>query len=531
MKAVILARVSTEEQRDAGNSLPAQIERIRSYCQRKEFNVVETFSFDESAYKTKRDEFDKILEFLDQTKEKVAVCFDKVDRLSRNVFDKRVSTLYEKAVDNQIELHFVSDGQIINSQMSAVEKFQFGMSLGLAKYYSDAISDNVVRAFEQKRRDGEITGQCCLGYIHAVDLMANKTVVPDPDRAHLIVKIFQMYGTGNHSMKTILEEVTKAGLRSRKGFKLSKSAIENVLKEPFYYGMARCKKYNQIYAHKYERLITKELFDRCLKIRSARKSQPNKAHSKDFIFKGLLRCQNCGCSMSPEFHKKPSGLEFRLYACTNSKGICKRVYVNENDLLKPVYDVLDRLASIEQYVQDTLVTELRMTSEAEVAYHRAQVTRIRNEQDQYLRRKDVLLNCLLDESITKADYDKKLQEIMDKLQVLSIEMEEHSKADYDYQTTVATVLSVARRARAIFDGSEIHEKRAFINYLVLNPTVAGKELVFELRKPFDLVLNLADEQRKTVTISGNRPSWLRLLDGFRTTNWKEWNMAMAQVAL
>ncbi len=509
MKAVVLARVSTEEQKDAGNSLPAQIERVRAYCGRRQFEVVEVFSFDESAYKTKRDEFDKILEFLDQTKEKVAVCFDKVDRLSRNVFDKRVSTLYEKAVDNQIELHFVSDGQIINSQMSAVEKFQFGMSLGLAKYYSDAISDNVVRAFEQKRRDGEITGQCCLGYIHAVDLMGNKTVIPDPDRAHLIVKIFQMYGTGNHSMKTILEEVTKAGLRSRKGFKLSKSAIENVLKEPFYYGMARCKKYAQIYAHKYERLIAKELFDRCLKIRSVRKSKPNKAHSKDFIFKGLLRCQNCDCSMSPEFHKKPSGLEFRLYACTNSKGVCKRVYVNENDLLKPVYDVLDRLASIEQYVQDTLVTELRMTSEAEVAYHRAQVTRIRNEQDQYLRRKDVLLNCLLDESITKADYDKKLQEIMDKLQGLGIEMEEHSKADYDYQTTVATVLSVARRARDIFDGSEIHEKRAFINYLVLNPTVAGKELVFELRKPFDLVLNLADEKRKTVGISADRPSWLR----------------------
>ena len=40
--------------------------------------------------------------------------------------------------------------------MSAVEKFQFGMSLGLAKYYSDAIGDNVKRAFEKKRRNGEL---------------------------------------------------------------------------------------------------------------------------------------------------------------------------------------------------------------------------------------------------------------------------------------------------------------------------------------------------------------------------------------
>ena len=52
------------------------------------------------------------------------------------------------AVSDKIELHFVSDGQVIDNNMSAGDKFAFGMKLGLAKYYSDAISDNVKRAFE-----------------------------------------------------------------------------------------------------------------------------------------------------------------------------------------------------------------------------------------------------------------------------------------------------------------------------------------------------------------------------------------------
>src|SRR3989338_11011770 len=166
MKAIILARVSTEEQKDAGNSLPAQIVRMEEYCKRKGFDIAETFSFDESAYKTKRDEFDKVLEYLKTHSEKFAFCFDNVARLSRNVFDKRVSLLYDKAVADEIELHFVSDGQVIGPSMSAVEKFQFGMSLGLAKYYSDAISDNVKRAFEQKRRVGEWTGGVRIGYLN-----------------------------------------------------------------------------------------------------------------------------------------------------------------------------------------------------------------------------------------------------------------------------------------------------------------------------------------------------------------------------
>ncbi len=143
MKAILIARVSTEEQKEAGNSLPAQISRLKSYCESRDFEVIRTCSFDESAYSNDRSEFDRIIDFILKQKERVAVCADKVDRLSRNVFDKRISVLYEKALSDEIELHFVSDGQVINSRISAVEKFQFSISLGLAKYYSDAISDNV----------------------------------------------------------------------------------------------------------------------------------------------------------------------------------------------------------------------------------------------------------------------------------------------------------------------------------------------------------------------------------------------------
>jgi DNA invertase Pin-like site-specific DNA recombinase len=116
---------------------------------------MEVFSFDESAYKVKRDEFDKILDIAKDSKEKMAVCFDKVDRFSRNVFDKRVATLYDLAMQDKIELHFVSDNLVINSSISAGQKFQFGMQLGLSKYYSDAISDNVKRAYENKIKAGE----------------------------------------------------------------------------------------------------------------------------------------------------------------------------------------------------------------------------------------------------------------------------------------------------------------------------------------------------------------------------------------
>lgn len=510
MKAINVSRVSTEEQKEAGNSLPAQIERIDGYCKRKSFEVVKSFSFDESAYKEKRDEFDKLLEYVQKIskKEKVAVCFDKVDRLSRSVFDKRVGTLYEMAVADIIELHFVSDGQVINNSMSAVEKFQFGMSLGLAKYYSDAIGDNVKRAFEQKRRNGEWTGAVRLGYLNVQldrEKRLRKDIIIDPERSHLIYKMFEIYATGNHSLETIRTEVTKLGLKTLKGNKLSKSGVQNILKDSFYCGIAISKKYGS-FAHKYPHLITKELFNKCQQVCDKRKQIPSKMLSNDFIFKGLLKCQNCGCSMSPEIKTKKSGLTYTYYSCTNAKGVCKRVYVPEKDLLKPVYDVLDRFESITEETQNDLVNELRKNTEAEVVFHKAQIERIRNENDNLKEKQNRLLDAYIDQSITKDIYDKKNQEYQDQIQVLEIEMSEHRKADYDYQTTVATVLSVARRAKTIFENSsDIAGKRAFLNYILQNPTVKGKKLYFSIASPFNLVLELADS-----------PNWLRILDDVRT---------------
>ncbi len=156
MKAILVARVSTDEQREANNSLPAQTHRMEDYCEKRNSPIIESHSFDESVYREKeKSEFDVIIASIEAQKEKIMVCFDKVDRLSRNIFDKKIPILYNMALSGKIEIHFVSDGQIIHSNMSAGDKFMFSVKLGLSKYYSDAISDNVIRAFNEKRRNGE----------------------------------------------------------------------------------------------------------------------------------------------------------------------------------------------------------------------------------------------------------------------------------------------------------------------------------------------------------------------------------------
>ena len=94
-----------------------------------------------------------------------------------------------------------------------------------------------------------------------------------------------------------------------------------------------------------------------------------------------------------------------------------------------------------------------------------------------------------------------MQQFKEKQYELNAELEQHTDADYDYSTQVATVLDLSRRIKEIFESSETEEKRQILNYLLQNPTVKGKKLEFELRKPYNLVLELA-----------SCPDWLREQD-------------------
>jgi site-specific DNA recombinase len=492
MKAITLARVSTEEQREAGNSLPAQQLRLLTYIEKTQKLVLDKeFIFDESAYKEHRKEFDKVIDYILSQKEVVAFCCDKVDRLTRD-FLVGLPILEKLRREGKIELHFPSDNLVLHQNSPATDLFHFNIAVSLAQYYSNAISDNVKRAYEKMRRDGLWVSKVPLGYRRDTDVLGNTTIIIDPERGHIVTKLFELYATGNYSLQTIREEAISMGLRTPTGAIPSKSTIEIMLKNTFHCGIAVSSKCPP-YPHIYPRTTTPEIFAQCKAVREGKNRNQPKFASKDFAFQGMLTCPNCGCLLSPEMHKKPSGLVFIYYSCNNGKGLCdKRVYLSEKTLLQPVYELLGQLEIIDEGTQEYLVQELRKSTEAEVTFHKTQITRIRIELDRYTQKNDGLLDALIDKSITKDVYDKKHQEYQDKVQLLSLEAEEYEKGNFDYQNTVATVLSVARRAREIFESSEPHEKRAFLNYLLQNPSVQDKKLTFTVRSPFNLVLELSN---------------------------------------
>jgi hypothetical protein len=224
--------------------------------------------------------------------------------------------------------------------------------------------------------------------------------------------------------------------------------------------------------------------------------------------------------MSPEIKKG----KYVYYSCANGKKICKRTYVREEALLKPIYEVFQAFESIPESVQETLVEELRSIHEGEKVFHQKQINRIRADYDKVQRRVDALLDVHLDGSITSTEYDKKLQELKSKQSILNIEMEEYGEGDYRFHINVKRVLDLSRRMKAIFDSSEVMEQRAMLSYLLQNSTVKGKKITYDLKKPYNLVLELALETEKATQGDSSGtfcPTGLPQLDSFRTINWSQ----------
>jgi len=482
MKAIIIARVSTEEQKEAGLSLPAQLARLEQYCKSRSFKVIKTCSFDESAYKIDRDEFDRILDFILEQKEKVAVCCDKVDRLSRNMFDKRISTLYEKALNDEIELHFVSDGQILNSQISAAAKFQFGISLGLAKYYSDAISDNVKRSIEQKLRKGEWIGKAPFGYKNITRVDSKKDIVIDESIAPIIRNAFELYATGAFSMDLLHKK-----LKAEYHISWSKGYIEKLLNNHFYYGIMIVK--GMQYPHRYTPLISKDLFDMVQDVKAGFHKKPYKYAGKNYIYRGLLRCAHCGLAITPEKHKG-----YVYYHCTQYNGKHGAKWLREEEITDQLGQVFKQLQFPEEILHQIICT-LNEVHANKIEFHNAQFDVLTKKNKELTAMIDNLYLDKLRGRIDDAQYDRYYNSLRSQIDEVSSCLQRLQAAEDNYYITAQYLVELAHRAYDLFKSSEVEQKRQLIKLVLSNVRIDNEKVLYDAQKPFDVIIEYADHQR------------------------------------
>jgi site-specific DNA recombinase len=434
MKAVILARVSTREQEE-GHSIDAQIMRLRKYCERKELDIIKEFVFVESSTRGDRPEFYKMIDFIKQQKEKIALVCDKVDRLQRSF--KEVPILENLRRSGKLVLHFNVEGQILDENANSSQIMAYQMFVMMAENYTNCISDNVRRSFEKKLQEGTILGTAPIGYLNTKDVNNKTDVILDSQRAFLVKKMFEEYATGLYSLNEIRKKTIEWGLKNKTKSQtyLSVSQIDKTLRNPFYYGIMKHK--NTLYPHIYKPLLSKELFWTCEKVREGRSKAYSNSTKVEYIFKGLIKCKNCGCAVTPETKKGKY-----VYLRPNSKQGCNCKQIKEEQALETVTAVLKSMTMPESLVSETK-SLLRNGLEAKKDFNTNSVKALQKNYNETQKKLDVLLEIRLEQSITKDEYDKKSNALRAELYNIENKMRNHTTADKEFAITLEYLLDLA----------------------------------------------------------------------------------------
>lgn len=303
--------------------------------------------------------------------------------------------------------------------------------------------------------------------------------------------MYTWYASGSYSFLQIRKR-----LRTEYAIDMATSQVDRILKNPFYYGMMSIK--GKLYPHKYEPLISKQLYDQVQAVKDRANKKPRKYGGLPYFYRGLMTCGDCGKRITVE---KQKGIIY--YHCTQSGGKHGAQYIPEEDITVAIMDALAAIQPNEnQFAQ--VMRALKLSNEDKSRYRTTHQAALNSELTKINKRQERLFDVYIDGSIDKAMYDSKSGDL--KASKLDIERRIASlgTASNDFYDSVERVMEIAHNAPLTFQSSKIDKRRVLLNMVFSNLTISGDELRWEYKKPFDIMHQTALNQ-----------TWLGMRDSAR----------------
>jgi DNA invertase Pin-like site-specific DNA recombinase len=452
---------------------------MREYCQRKGLEIQIEYEIDESSTKDERAKFEQVIELIRNSKEKLALVIETIDRLQRSF--KESVVLDELRKKDLVEIHFLRENLTISINSNSSDLLRWDMGVMFARSYVLQLSDNVKRSIEQKLRNGEWIGKAPYGYSNITLENGKKDIVIDEFESKIVIKIYDWYGTQAFSFNTI-----RLKLKTDYNLTFSNGYLDFILKNHFYYGMMKSK--GKLYPHRYPHLFLKTLFDQVQNVKASHNKKKFKYAGLPYIYRGLLRCGHCGLSITPE---KQKGHVY--YHCTQYNGKHNAVWFREEEITKQIGKVFQGLQVPEQVIQE-IIDSLKNVHDGKTVFRKEEQKRLETEKELYVSRREKLYLDKLDGRVTESEYDKFDTKFREKIIEVDTRLSMVQEADDNYYLTSKYILEIAKRAYELFESSEADEKRQLIKLVLQNLRVEGNLVKYSLLNPFDTILNCSEQQ-------------------------------------
>ena len=480
--AVIIARVSTLRQEREGLSLQdIQLPEMRDYAKSKGITVEKEFVYSETADRKIRKKFDEMIEYVKQNQEIKAIIAYRVDRITRNFRD--AVAMDDLRMDFDKELHFVHDRLILTKKSVGRDITDWDIKVFMAKQTLNRLKEDAVISAQSKLRNFEWPSKAPFGYKNTTNEDKRKWIEIDEFGAKVVLKMYEWYSTASFSIRLIRNK-----LKEDFNLDFSNGFVDKILNNPFYCGtMIHNEKE---YPHKYDLVISRQLYDKVQEVKAGYHKKHFKFAGLPYHYRGLIRCADCGCMITPE---KKKG-KYVYYHCTQYNGKHATKWLREEDLTKQFSDVFKGLQMPREVVED-ITQSLREAHKDKSHFHRSILEGYQTEYQKYEERIEKMYEDKLDGRITDDYYDQKRQEYRAKQKELQDKMTKLHYADEEYYITADYLLQLASRAYELFESSEVQEKRQLLKLTLQNLKLEGSLVRYDLLKPFDKIALFASRQQ------------------------------------
>jgi len=474
MKYFIYIRKSTDEDDRQILSLEAQETELLEFAERERLEIADIFRESQTAKEPDRPIFNKMLEGIEKGKAQGILAWHP-DRLARNSIDGG-------------KIIFLVDSEKIQAlkfptfwfEPTPQGKFMLNIAFGQSKYFIDNLSENTKRGLRQKLRRGELPGYAPLGYLN--DLLKH-TMYKDPERFRLVQKLFELYATGNYSLKDLQKFTISAGPLSRNNKVLSVSVIQHTLSNSFYYGVF---KYNEeMHQGKHDPMISKKLFDKCRNVLADR-SRPKKPSQKEYPFRNLLKCGECGCAITSETQKGHN-----YYRCTKKRIPCSQKYIREENLAEQISKILQKVFLPSAWAKN-MISELDKQKEESVQAGAVFAQNLKSQIKECEEKLDLLLDAHLDGTITKEEYADKKQKILNQKVEISEKLKDFEQNGSHWLEPAKKFILEANQAQIVAKKGKPKEKADFLKKVGSNLVLANQNIKYFPRGAWKILVNLGN---------------------------------------
>jgi site-specific DNA recombinase len=472
-EAVSYARVSSKDQEREGFSIPAQRRLLNEYAIDRGLVVVREFKEAETAKEAGRGAFSAMIAFLKATPACRVILVEKTDRLYRNFRD--LLAVEELGVT----VHFVKENTVLSAESRSSEKLMHNIKVAIARNYVDNLSEEVKKGLHEKAEQGHFPGVAHVGYINN---RITRRIDVDPVRGPLMTRVFELYASGEYSLKTLTVKAYEIGLRHSRGDrKMTKSELHRLLKNPIYVGDFRW--LGKVHCRSHEPLVSRETFNRVQELMEG-KGVKRRGHRKHLHpFMGLLKCGLCGCAMTAERKKG----KYVYYRCTGFKGACGNVYIRQEKLAALLGEAIKPI-QITADVAEGIARALSASDDAARAQRSASLQQIENRRRTVVCKIDRGYDDFVSDRINEAFWTRKSAEWEAELQTVDAERTRLAQTHAPAIATAEKILELAKKAEILYKSQNPTEQRRLLETVLSNCTFDRGTLCPTYTKPFDLLV-------------------------------------------